>query len=131
MTEHEKREKVIKGLECCAECGKCKSECPYDGKNNSMYGCTTRLAKDALELLKTQEPRVMTSTDFENNPNADEEGYIPVWVEYNRKNGWEEWWDDQPDEWAVLKTATVTNSGSRRYWTGKPTKQQMEATPWK
>ena len=50
------REKVIKGLECCAECGKCKNECPYDGKNNSMYGCTTRLAKDALELLKAQEP---------------------------------------------------------------------------
>lgn len=50
------REKVIKGLECCAECGKCKSECPYAGKNNSMYGCTTRLAKDALALLKEQEP---------------------------------------------------------------------------
>ena len=52
MTEQEKMKKVIKGLECCAECGKCKSECPYDGKNNSMYGCTTRLAKDALEILK-------------------------------------------------------------------------------
>lgn len=55
------REKVIKGLECCAECGKCKSECPYDGKNDSLYGCTTQLAKDALEVLKAQEGMLVES----------------------------------------------------------------------
>ena len=61
----DKLEKVIKGLECCAECGKCKSECPYDGKDNSMYGCTTRLAQDALELLKAQEPVKPKKNDVE------------------------------------------------------------------
>lgn len=47
------REKVIKGLECCAELsGKC-SECPYN-KGIGVSYCTTMLSKDALTLLKAQ-----------------------------------------------------------------------------
>ena len=54
----EKREKVIKGLECCIlhdpdDKPRCES-CPYDG------ACVNRLKRDALKLLKAQEPRVMT-----------------------------------------------------------------------
>ena len=54
----EKREKVIKGLECCIlhdpdDKPKCE-RCPYDG------ACLNRLKHDALQLLRTQEPRVMT-----------------------------------------------------------------------
>ena len=50
------REKVIKGLECCAagNSGKCIKECPYDFVNNA--NCTAGMARDALELLKNQEP---------------------------------------------------------------------------
>ena len=53
MTEQEKREKVIKGLECCGYTNfmdKCQ-ECPYDGKD-----CFHRLKTDAIALLKAQEP---------------------------------------------------------------------------
>lgn len=55
-------EKVIKGLECCVgskkvdECGwedGDYKECPYNGNTN---GCVFRLMKDALSLLKAQEP---------------------------------------------------------------------------
>ena len=50
MTEQEKREKVIKGLECCIQHDpddkpRCR-ECPYEG------ACLNRLKNDALALLK-------------------------------------------------------------------------------
>ena len=49
------REKVIKGLECCAHgVAKCHI-CPYDPRNFALpVDCMTDLAKDALELLKEQ-----------------------------------------------------------------------------
>lgn len=46
------REKVIKGLECCAYKKNC-NECPYF-KGNAT--CMDDKDKDALELLKEQEP---------------------------------------------------------------------------
>ena len=66
MTENEKqekREKVIKGLECClpmtirngfGDCG----ECPYDRKitlEGGVTECCHELMLDALALLKEQE----------------------------------------------------------------------------
>ena len=47
------REKVIRGLEHCAEgpIG-CQKECPY----KRDFGCRSQLAADALSLLKAQEP---------------------------------------------------------------------------
>ena len=56
------REKVIRGLECCLEDEardlKCWEdgdypECPY---NDHVDGCMGRLNRDALALLKAQEP---------------------------------------------------------------------------
>jgi len=48
------REKVIKGLECCAHTdgSNCKY-CPYDITGED---CTALMAMDALALLKEQEP---------------------------------------------------------------------------
>lgn len=62
MTE---REKVIKGLECC-EKKVCifrdtEKDCPYwelcGEYDDAFKDCTTALAKDAIALLKAQEPR--------------------------------------------------------------------------
>ena len=56
------REKVIKGLECCVrtidDC-ECADNCPYETQcwEGTMY---LDLMRDALALLKAQEPRVMT-----------------------------------------------------------------------
>lgn len=49
------REKVIKGLECCT--GYCDEDtgCPYYGDGES-FECEEQLRKDALALLKAQEP---------------------------------------------------------------------------
>lgn len=51
------REKVISGLEHCANWSASMDtcdECPYGG--NGVYGCA-QLARDALALLKEQEPK--------------------------------------------------------------------------
>ena len=54
------REKVIKGLEICSDCGFCESikkfdlRCPY--RNNDGKGCDrSQLLMDALSMLKEQE----------------------------------------------------------------------------
>lgn len=62
MTE-EKWEKVIKGLECCAIDGGCGA-CPYDSfKDCPGYQPTPEtLMKDALALLKAQEPKLVHVT---------------------------------------------------------------------
>ena len=45
-----KREKVIKGLECCGDQMKC-SECPFD---TNIGNCFSFMKADALELLKNE-----------------------------------------------------------------------------
>lgn len=56
------REKVIKGLEHCSEDG-CEG-CPYEP--DCMMADGFELARDALELLKEQEPKqvVMTTNSY-------------------------------------------------------------------
>lgn len=66
------REKVIKGLEICSEHGSwhglnCEDneaykDCPYRGCET---GCVTTIAKDAITLLKGQEPVIPIKNDFE------------------------------------------------------------------
>ena len=64
----DKREKVIKGLECCLEdearALKCWEdgdypECPY---NDRVDGCMGRLNRDALALLKAQEQKPISAS---------------------------------------------------------------------
>lgn len=57
MTDAEKRDMVIRGLECCSQqrggpelC----EQCPYD---NEPFPCANALIRDALAQLKEQEPR--------------------------------------------------------------------------
>lgn len=55
MTEQRKREKVIKALECCLN--GCDDECPYwTSPSGSASICMSEMKKDALALLKAQEP---------------------------------------------------------------------------
>ena len=50
------REKVVKGLECCSkgDCADCDN-CTYHGIQTDVP-CESTLMRDALALLKTQEP---------------------------------------------------------------------------
>ena len=49
-------EKVIKGLKCCCGTGMCFHGCPYYDASKKITECTSRLALEALDLLKEQEP---------------------------------------------------------------------------
>ena len=59
MTEQEKWEKVIKGLECCTK-DECEC-CPYEDVcfGDDEVELFDRLARDALALLKAQEPEAL------------------------------------------------------------------------
>ena len=49
------REKVITGVDICLSRFHCGEDCPYYNAENHS-GCMELLRKDALELLKEQEP---------------------------------------------------------------------------
>lgn len=53
MTE---REKVIRGLEVCKTAPEFREECEGCPYNDGEVDCIARMAADALELLKAQEP---------------------------------------------------------------------------
>ena len=81
----DKREKVIKGLECCILGNKHEPDCdvcPYSAGCNDTCDTMDEIHSDALTLLKAQEPRLVTESDFDG---ADEYGYIPVWTARNRQ----------------------------------------------
>lgn len=83
------------------------------------------IMRRAHEMLKAQEPRLLTSKDFSNSPITDTGGAIPCWKESKsptRRSGW-----------AVIvygRWLADTENGSSRYWTSRPTDTQREATPW-
>lgn len=53
-------EKVIKGLECCLNTSRfveCTENCPYYQRKLVVGVCSENLMRDALSLLKGQEPK--------------------------------------------------------------------------
>lgn len=77
------------------------------------------------ELLAPQKPRLLTVDDFKNNSDVDICGYLPCWVEPNPHN-------DAATEkpgWGLVSVGQI-GGVYHRYWTGKPTQEQMEAMKW-
>lgn len=116
------REKVIKGLECCIirhpdDKARC-DECPYE------RACCNRLKKDALALLKAQEARLITYEDFHSGHEDGGEA-IPCWKEARSKT--------RRSGWAVIvygKMLADLETGVARYWTARPTEEQMREMAW-
>lgn len=110
MTE---REKVINGLE------EVIAEAVYPDRPRKFM-MSLELAEDALALLKAQEPRIVTESDFDG---ADEYGYIPVWTEEKDGNMY----------WECIPKVAITDPDGivvLRYWTSRPDQATREATPW-
>ncbi|MBQ3760897.1 MAG: hypothetical protein II875_02660 [Clostridia bacterium] len=116
-------EKVIKGLECCMSERICKG-CPYKEKDECEDGgyYYSKAIEDALELLKEREARVVTTADFENNPNLDDRNHLNVWEEY--RDGTRCGWD------TINMNDVSTFTDLRRYWTSRPTEEQRKAVKW-
>lgn len=125
------KQKVLHGLDSCGFydgvpdiCG--LTGCPYRGCGAM---CSNQLAHDAAmlisEMLEAQEPRLLTVDDFKDNSDVDICGYLPCWVEPNPHG-------DAATEklgWGLVSVGQI-GGVYHRHWTGKPTQEQMEATPW-
>ena len=112
------KEKVINALERCESYGYCKdTDCPYYENTH----CLELLRKDALILLKEQEPRLINLYDFDN---ADCWGNIPAWCEYNPSYGIK-----SIDSWLLI-TIDHLHDKTARYWTQRPTEDQRKAVKW-
>lgn len=133
------REKVIKGLECCAtnrmRREDCEAmDCAY--LDLEEKGCIHQLIRDALVLLKAQQPRVMTLGEVKASKGAD------MYLEISTRT----------DEIPYITAATLDGVGTKgvtfycsnfdfvaynrrlygwRCWTpARPTDAQREAEPW-
>ena len=104
------RKKVIRGMEHCIRRKPCDG-CPYEN------GCEIRLFEDALDVLKAQEPHILTEADFEN---ADDDGFIPAWCE---ESGGDQYWE------CITGHAVLPNK-NYRYWSSRPTDEQRKAVKW-
>ena len=127
----DKREKVIKGLECCLSGPMQCEKCPYKTDvDTSIPHCVRDLRENAIELLKTHEPRVLTLEEAEKVP----EGKI-VWVEQHTRE----------KDYLMPMAATgdgrfgnfylgilwkEVNTRFYRMWASKPTDEQREAVKW-
>lgn len=129
------REKVIKGLECCALTGLCHDKgCPYIDSET----CVDDLCNDALALIK---PRVMT---LEEARNALHNEIVVLWEAKSdelsglfcgmRMNVTSYFTMQNDDILGVTDLDNVEYSEAYgklfRAWTSKPTDAQMKETPW-
>lgn len=129
------KEKVLHGLNSCGFYDGipniCEvTECPY--RDNKAY-CVHELAHDAgmliSELLKAQEPRVMTHYDMENvepgnvvwcEQRDEVRTYLTPLIRYD---------DIFENRWLGVEPQAVFLPNIR-FWTSRPTDEQREAVPW-
>lgn len=126
------REKVINGLEWCMnEKHDCYREkgCPYENEGDDI-GCKYALHRDAIALLKAQEPWVMKVGDVRNWVNSDRVTREPIVIEI--RGGVCAWIiDDEVRELpSEANLSSDLYSKTWRCWTSRPTDEQREATPW-
>ena len=89
---------------------------------------TLEMLESAKALIERQAPRLITFEDFDNNPDVDSKGRLPAWVEHNWKSG-----PSLTDDGYAAVTKQERENWDRsfiRWWTSRPSKEQMEAIPW-
>ena len=140
-----KQEKAKAGLKACSIGLYCPDEeCPYaEDKEEKEENCIAALARDALELMKAQEPHVMTAEELEDALDT------VVWIEradmkenssdqyalldsYSRKYGYFYLQHIQNEHATPYNYRSINRSikNGWRPWTIRPTDEQREAVPW-
>ena len=137
------REDVVKGLECCVAYNYKCNECPYQDDGGAEDGCySDELKADALALLKTQEPRVMTLEEIGSALK------MPLWKETKRAHkdlytGWVLAYDIQKGLGITGTRLGMSEPSGRvvwyslddygktwRCWTSRPSDEQLKAVKW-
>ena len=114
--------KVIKGLECISGGAKqlCR-DCEYSKREE---WCIEECAKDALALLKAQEPRVMTLEEYNAWTDIPFTERDPVFREERTERG-------TVTCWVNTTVCSLREYGqNNRCWTSRPTEEQRRAEPW-
>lgn len=155
------RQKVIKGLECCKPAWftvkNCTDEsCPYNCYGHEFTGCVDHLIDDALELLKEQEPHVLSREEMiEAGKNHDavyvEEGdgrcfwglavegidppedkpyNYPGGVLFNVVDADDDMWDGDFYLMCDVYPEVKPHPMGWRAWSAKPAPEQMRAVKW-
>lgn len=136
------REKVINALRQCVgyedvdnkyTCiydGDINPNCPYGGTGEYGVSCMTKMMRDALALLKAQEPRVMKVGEVRNWVNGDRVTREPVVIEM--RGGICAWIiDDEVREIPGEENLSSDLYGKTwRCWTSRPDQATREAIPW-
>ena len=108
------REKVFKGFKACCEEHDCRL-CPYD--DDRLSNCMQALMIDMWELLKAQEPRVLTRGEM----------YDAFFVEYESGNG------HCIGEELLYSNGDISRDDygyTWRVWSTRPTDEQRKAVKW-
>lgn len=138
MTDAERREKVIRGLEACNRQSYNGSDCQncpyYDDEDTAElpFGmCNIQdMFDDALALLKEQEARVMTREEV-----------------IDLLQGSVVWFEEHSESGDYLRAMISSGTGflgdfylgvnarevdykRNRFWTSRPTEEQREREPW-
>ena len=138
--------KVIKGLELClqGDSNFCELSCPYYQKCGAFYENNEALLKDALTLLKAQEPRVMNAEELRQYLMVNKNGLLshdqwqelgqraPLYIEFRRPDEYQVNWRTAENlrPWAMESMFWDNYNKDRRCWTSRPTEEQREAAPW-
>lgn len=123
-------EKVIKGLECCNN-DKCDI-CPYyrSCDENDLDTCRATLHRDALVLLKAQEPRVLTLEEIKKRKE------LSCWLEWRYGDFYAALLHvtdtkvDYVKLWTVCAFLQSEYGITVRCWSTKPSEKQIEAVKW-
>lgn len=138
MDERELRVKVIKGLECCTaeDGGMSCAECPYRPEELPLFCRQNEMMRDALAMLKAQEPRVMTVEEL---PGWD--GAFLIETSIKGATVWASWYAEyeQYGE-TVCRMVDIGGEVDDRFkklygyewrcWTARPTDEQREMMEW-
>lgn len=141
MNDAEKREKVIRGLECCLSPND-HENCPYDGIGKTYSHCLKQLVTDAFALLKEQEPRVMTLDEVHEDHDR------VVWIECDASKtlnigqyrGQVYYHNSRVGKWERFVTISFSDDylyrksdkygKTWRCWTSYPTDKERQDTKW-
>ena len=119
MTDKEKVLQALEHCDLCSDMPNCPG-CAYLREPD----CMEHLKQDITALLRhevsAQEPRVLTLDEYRAIAEKPAEERVPVWLEWRGGSG----------RWTIPERAYAVYGESWRCWTGEPSKEQMEATPW-
>ena len=122
---------VINGLQNCLDCN-C-DDCTQEDASGYPWDCTAYydLICHALQLLKEQEPRVLSNNEIIKTTEVTT-CYIEVKGERNLYGAYLQKYDDDHTLIAtdVKEVPEMIATRHARLWSAKPTEEQREAVPW-